>query len=63
MQKEAEKLHKKRVRDNEKMKEARIALSRAYDSQSCANPDTCSSTSSLAGRHKSCNCYDALFDE
>jgi hypothetical protein len=48
MQKEAEKRHKKRVRDNEKIKEARMGLLRGCDSQSCLSSDTCSSTSTAA---------------
>jgi hypothetical protein len=48
MQKEAEKQHKKLVRDNEKAKEARMALPRAYGSHSCLSSDTCSSKSTAA---------------
>jgi hypothetical protein len=43
MQKEAEKQHKKLVRDNEKAKEVRMALARAYGSHSCSCSDKCSS--------------------
>ncbi|KIM96250.1 hypothetical protein OIDMADRAFT_148674 [Oidiodendron maius Zn] len=48
VQKEAEKRHKKLVRDNEKAKEARMALLQAYDSRSCLSSDTCSSKSTAA---------------
>jgi hypothetical protein len=40
MQKEAERQQKKLVRDNEKAKKARAAVSRAYDSQSCSSSQT-----------------------
>jgi hypothetical protein len=48
VQKEAEKRHKKLVRDNEKAKEARMALLQAYGSHSCLSSDTCSSKSTAA---------------
>ena len=48
VQKEAEKRHKKLVRDNEKAKEARMALLQSYDSNSCLSSDTCSSKRTAA---------------
>jgi len=48
VQKEAEKLHRKLVRDNEKAKEARIALLQAHGSHSSLSSDTCSSKSTAA---------------
>jgi hypothetical protein len=45
MQKEAEKRHKKVVRDNEKAKEARMALPQVYSCHSCMSLNTCSSKS------------------
>ncbi len=48
MQKEAEKRHKKLVRDNKKAKEVRMALTQAYACGSCLSSDTCSSKSTAA---------------
>ena len=50
MQKEAEKRHKKLVRDNEKTKKVGIALPQAYGSFSCLSSDTCSSKSTAADK-------------
>jgi hypothetical protein len=48
MQKEAERQQKKLVRDNEKMKEVRRALSQTDSSQYCTNSDTGSSKSTAS---------------
>jgi hypothetical protein len=48
VQKEAEKRHKKLVRDNEKAKKARMALLQAHGSHSCLSSDTSSSKSTAA---------------